>query len=274
MCIELEEKDRNEIVDALKNRIDVNFYIYADLEMGIIGKDFKVWKLQTSTPSYVLLIRKNLVISYDTPLDCVGHIREIVDKIGLDRLKYINGSPNLLSRLNLDSCGYKLRSTTLLELNLSEYEFQPKLDENYEFHTLETEDDFARLFRFYQSNPENAHEYPESEYNYFIEKKISSLKHGCTSLVLKEGNEIVSAAAISNKSKYRAMIVSVATRADRRRRGFAQSTVSFLCNLAKQQGLLKLVLQFDNPNAGRLYKRIGFAETSSYGYLTYVGSKS
>lgn len=272
MCIELKEGDRDRIITALKNRIDVNFYIFADLEMGTIGKDFKVWKLQADIPSYVLFIRKNLVISFDTPFACINQIRQILDKIGLANLKYINGRPELLKKLDLDAYGYTLRSTTLLELDLSKHEFKPKLDGNYTFCQLETKEDFASLFRFYHSNPENTHEYPESDFDYFIEKKLSALKSGCTSLALKENNEIVSVAAISVKSKYGAMIVGVATRTDRRRRGLAQNTVSYLCNLAKQQGLLKLVLQFDNPNAGRLYKKIGFMETSNYGYLSYIGS--
>lgn len=65
-----------------------------------------------------------------------------------------------------------------------------------------------------------------------------------------------------------AMIVSVATRPGFRGRGYASATVAALCRGAFAGGKQFLCLFYDNPDAGRIYRRLGFAELGQYAMLS------
>ncbi len=71
-------------------------------------------------------------------------------------------------------------------------------------------------------------------------------------------------ACTSAENPLSAMIVGVATRADCRRMGLATRLVSRLCRLCLDDGLLMLCLFYDNPDAGSIYRRIGFRERGGF----------
>ena len=56
-----------------------------------------------------------------------------------------------------------------------------------------------------------------------------------------------------------AMIVGVATDKDYRNQGLASAVMSKLCEEVLNEGK-ELCLFYDNPSAGKIYKRIGFTD--------------
>jgi len=78
-----------------------------------------------------------------------------------------------------------------------------------------------------------------------------------------EEGTIVSTAGTSAENRYAAMVVSVATHKDYRRRGMAVNCISKLCtDVLKNCG--SICLFYDNPEAGKIYHGIGFETIGSW----------
>lgn len=82
-----------------------------------------------------------------------------------------------------------------------------------------------------------------------------------------EGDRLISIAKTSASNSKSAMLTGVATLSDRRGQGCASAVVHSLCRQSFQAGREFLCLFYDNPKAGRIYRRIGFCEIGGYGML-------
>ncbi|MFP4509388.1 MAG: GNAT family N-acetyltransferase [Spirochaetaceae bacterium] len=92
----------------------------------------------------------------------------------------------------------------------------------------------------------------------------SSIRAGHrTVAVLEVDNTIVSTASTAAENTRSAMIVGVATHPEYRYRGFARACLAHLCRNFLDQDKM-LCLFYDNPDAGRLYRQIGFRETDRW----------
>ena len=77
--------------------------------------------------------------------------------------------------------------------------------------------------------------------------------------VLRTNGQIVSSAGTIAESSSSAMIGGVMTHRDKRRRGFATACVAALCRDLCQTGKTACLF-YDNPLAGRIYKKLGFVD--------------
>lgn len=80
---------------------------------------------------------------------------------------------------------------------------------------------------------------------------------------IKNKGVVVSSATVTAENSYNGMIIGVATDPEYRGRGYAQSCITKLCQNMIQDK--KAVLLFyDNPVAGKLYKKIGFRDINKW----------
>ncbi|MEG0541628.1 MAG: GNAT family N-acetyltransferase [Angelakisella sp.] len=79
----------------------------------------------------------------------------------------------------------------------------------------------------------------------------------------KDG-QLIAAASTSAENNISAMITGVCTHPDYRGKGYASALVAKLCYDCLNEGLSSLCLFYDNPAAGRIYRRIGFVEIGQY----------
>ena len=75
---------------------------------------------------------------------------------------------------------------------------------------------------------------------------------------------LLATALTSAENSMSAMVVGVATRPGFRKLGLASAAVSALCRDCLARGMKFLCLFYDNPEAGRIYRRIGFSELGEY----------
>ncbi|WP_411677757.1 GNAT family N-acetyltransferase [Caproicibacter sp.] len=79
-----------------------------------------------------------------------------------------------------------------------------------------------------------------------------------------QNGRLVAAASSSAENSRSAMIIGVATLPDVRRKGLAGGLVSKLCGELFSEGKQFVCLFYDNPLAGRIYRKIGFQESGEY----------
>lgn len=130
---------------------------------------------------------------------------------------------------------------------------------------LLTEEDAEKIVDLYLSVVETAPRYEKREKK--IAERKSSLHKGGFGMGAFSGERLISVAEISAECARSGMIIGVATHPDFRGRGYAMKTVSALCEEAFGRGKEFLCLFYSNPDAGRLYKKIGFEEKGQYALM-------
>lgn len=91
-----------------------------------------------------------------------------------------------------------------------------------------------------------------------IERRYSS-HTGRGFHIKNEEGDIISSVETSAENNYAAMIIGVCTHPDYRHKGYATQLLIKTCEELLDEGK-SLCLFYDNPSAGKIYKRIGFEE--------------
>lgn len=105
--------------------------------------------------------------------------------------------------------------------------------------------------------------------NDFIESKIKSLEMGVT-IYIEEDNKIVSTVATTAETTKNAMVVAVATDEQYRNKGYASMLMIFLMDMYFSHKHKELCLFYDNPSAGKIYKRLGFKDIGTWNMCSII----
>ncbi|MDZ5473921.1 GNAT family N-acetyltransferase [Bacillus sp. 31A1R] len=93
-----------------------------------------------------------------------------------------------------------------------------------------------------------------------VERKRRGLEDGVSrSYFIEEDGLMVSTASTTAENSLSAMVVGVATLEEYKRKGYATKCMIKLCSQLLEEGK-ELCLFYDNPDAGLIYKRIGFED--------------
>lgn len=110
-------------------------------------------------------------------------------------------------------------------------------------------------------------EFADGEYS--VSHKRRTLAEGTARAWLIEGDgRIISSASSTAENSMSAMIVGVGTVPGYQQQGLASYCMSVLCRELLDEGKM-LCLFYDNPAAGRIYKRIGFRDIGKWCMWTY-----
>ena len=123
----------------------------------------------------------------------------------------------------------------------------------------------------YQENVEMLQSIPEfSTGNFSVEarERAEKFKTGRTYIVRNEQGTMVASASTTAENSQSAMIVGVGTRPGFERRGFATLCMEKLCSEILAEGK-SLCLFYDNPAAGKIYKRLGFTDIGLWTMIRY-----
>ncbi|WP_160725791.1 GNAT family N-acetyltransferase [Bacillus sp. USDA818B3_A] len=124
-------------------------------------------------------------------------------------------------------------------------------------------DDAEELVELLNSIPEF------SESTMTLERKRRELTDGSArSFYIKADGKIVSTASTAAENSMSAMVVGVATLEQYKKKGYASRCMLKLCSQLLAEGK-ELCLFYDNPDAGAIYKRIGFEDIGFWMMYTY-----
>jgi len=82
-------------------------------------------------------------------------------------------------------------------------------------------------------------------------------------MLIRQGVQVVSSASSAAENSRSAMIIGVCTAKEYRDQGFATKCMVHLCRRLLEEGKV-VCLFYDNPAAGRIYKRFGFHDISRW----------
>ncbi|KMJ58217.1 GNAT family acetyltransferase [Bacillus sp. LL01] len=130
-----------------------------------------------------------------------------------------------------------------------------------------TSQDAEKLVELLNSIPEF------SDSNITVERKRRGLEEGVSrSYYVEENGRMVSTASTTAENTLSAMVVGVATLDAFKKKGYATQCMVKLCTKLLGEGK-ELCLFYDNPNAGVIYKRIGFQDIGFWMMYSFHGQE-
>jgi predicted GNAT family acetyltransferase len=257
MIIKLNEGLRASLFEFLKKEAEINLFIIGDVELFGFDKDFQeVWAQLDRDMSYraVLLRYKthfvfyapameynavgfaNIIMSYEDRFDLSGK-KEILYPL-LEKLEYKKVREQFFSKLSSKEELVKLDSHYIME--------RPSVEDAEEIYSLREQ---IIEFNDFKTTIESQREMLKGEMGRYF--------------VIRLEGKIVSCAATTAENSMSAMVVSVMTHPEYRKRGLGGTCVHKICEELLGEGK-GLCLFYDNPKAGSVYRKLGFKEIGQW----------
>lgn len=250
----LTEKDRLSVLEYLYQEPNFNIFPIGDIEAFGFNQGFqRVYGEFDSSGEYlsIFLRYRDNAIYYSH----LNHFNsEYLNIFKRDKFKYLSGKKENLELLETYFVDYEKRQMYFAEAKRIPMK---NISQDYEIGVLQTEEDCIKLFKLLSLITE----FPTSkqEEKDFVQNKMSSMKMG-TTLFIEEKGEMISTVATTAETTKSAMVVAVATRMDHRNKGLATVLMQRLMHIYFEQKNKDLCLFYDNPSAGKIYKRLGFSD--------------
>lgn len=245
----LNERDNEIVINYLLYEKEINLFILGDIKNYGFSTDFqKVWGEFDDLGNLkgVLLKYYDSFIFYSKDNFDIEGFSDIIKK---NKCKIFSGKSSILSKFENNLNFKDKREMFFCKLdNLDKIE-NFKCKNIVKKITLDDVDNIVNLFF-------SIDEFTNINRESIIRKyKDNSGRGYC----IYKDNVLVSMAQTTAENKYSAMIVGVATHKNYRKNGYATDCMVTLCKeLLKENKTLCLF--YDNPKAGRIYKRIGFED--------------
>ena len=253
MIRKLKASDNERVMDFLRDEAALNLFIIGDIEAFGYDSDFQeLWGFfgEDHDLSAVLLRFHNSFIPYaKTGTVPVKEFSKIIKSFP-DKI-FLSGKSDLVEKFeNIPGLELgKKQVTYFAECNTDEYFGQT----DYEIKKANPED-VDRIIEL-RSGIEEFYPNPNAR-----EIILQSLKTGTgRTYYLEQEGQMVASTSTAAENSMSAMIVGVCTHIDYRRKGLATAVMQKLFKDVMNEGKL-LCLFYDNPNAGRIYKRLGFVD--------------
>lgn len=251
MIRKLSENDRAEVLQYLSEEPAINLFIIGDIENFGFEKDFQeLWgsfNNEGKIQGVLLRYHESFIPYYKTSNLDVAGFKEIINKC--EGKKIISGKDSIVEDFKDIVKGAKEKSTFFCELKSKE-----NLIKEYGNTLTAKGSDAKKIYELLDTIEEfNATDTNSVER---IENKIRT-KAGRVYFMKNEAGKAITVAQTTAENKYSAMVVSVATRKEYRRRGLMGQCLSKLCSDLLDEDKT-LCLFYDNPEAGKVYHRIGF----------------
>jgi predicted GNAT family acetyltransferase len=256
------EKDRSIVMDYCLKEPNINLFIIGDIENFGFDTDFQdVWiqEFDGQTAGIVLRYHDNFVV-YSRELN--GDFNEIKNLLDTQNVKIISGQKKIMDLF------YPLVKDKFSKRDMYFCELADKsklIADNAEVITARSTD-VMEIALVYEKIGEFSGIYSqgfESRY-----KQIASrIETGeGIHMLIKQDNKIVSHGNTTAETSVSGMVGGILTLPEYRNRGYASKIVSALCQSLSDRGK-SACLFFDNPDAGKIYHRLGFKDIDMWSIL-------
>lgn len=249
MIKKLTEEHKEEIIALVEKERELNLFIIGDIENYGFDKAFlEMWGEFDKTQrikAVLLRFYKNFIIYARDEFDVPG-FAEIMGKNGF---KMLSGEKSIVEKFSKYIDIKEKREMHFAKLD----NFCKLYDGHLNTMVLKTEQkDLKELWELHKRMDGDKN----TQSLELLEKKFVD-KTGRGYHIKNDKDEIVSSAETTAENTSSAMVIGVCTDNDFRGRGYATAVISQLCRDLLGEGK-SLCLFYDNPEAGKIYERLGF----------------
>ncbi len=246
------ERDKLPVLDYLYQEADYNIFFIGDIETFGFETDFQRGYLEIDAAgnflSAFIRYRENAIYYSHKHHFNTDYLKIFRD----DPFEYISGKSDLMDLIKPYLEGFKPKRMYFCKASKikSETTEEPGLVKR-----MTTEKECEKLYDLLSEIEEfGIHKKSKSE---FVESKMKSLQMG-ENYYIEENGRIVSSVATTAETTKNAMVVAVATAKEYRRKGYATKLLTALMKYYFNTKKKTLCLFYDNPEAGKIYLRLGF----------------
>lgn len=263
MIRKLVEEDREKVMNFVLKKPAENLFIIGDIEVYGFDTEFQtLWGQFDNSEKLIAVLLKYegnyipytesdinwkefaAIINNDPNMTELSGLKPIVEKL----------EPFIVKNMKSKSSFYYAKCQNL-KISKSEDELQ-----SVEVLSVEQLEELVALLK---TVPEFQHA------NITVESKKRTIenKTGRTYFIRMNG-KMASTASTTAENNSSAMIVAVATKEQYKRKGLATDCMIKLCQDLLKEGK-ELCLFYDNPDAGKIYKRLGFEDIGFWNVYRY-----
>lgn len=247
MIRKLTQKDNEQIMEYLKKESAYNLFIIGDIENFGYDTDYQtLWaEFINDEITGVLLKYYNYYVFYSHKNNFnVEGFSEIITSD--ENFEILSGKEQLIEQFYTTIADTTPRVTYFAEL--TKLNTPIKVTEKIKKATLEEVDQILNLRASIEEFTNEASK----------ESLIENLKSNSSEIFyIEKDGQIISTAQTTAENSESAMIVGVCTHKNYRKKGYASQCMIKLCEELLNRNKT-LCLFYDNPAAGKIYKRIGF----------------
>lgn len=276
--VKLRESDRNRILEYISMEPEYNLFMYGDIEnFGVdhdpveVFADERMVSFNTGETRWeclVLRYRDYYIIYSRSDIYDAASLSEFL--LQQPKVESVSGKGKLVERLMPYFPGGTYRPTYLSRCN--ELKYAVPVDrlaaDGYLLRRLEAADAqtvLELLVRIEEFSPAfRGKDMDEERKAIGRDLTLSGMGYGAF-----HAGALVACAKTSGQNSLGAVIVGVATLPEHRRCGLASACVAEICRVNFEAGRRFLSLFYDNPEAGKVYRRLGFVEMGIWGMLQF-----
>lgn len=260
----LTNRDLSRVFSYIKNEPEANLFIQGDLELyGLESPNVTLYAFQDPWDCILLKYYSNFVL-YSTNLTFNAKlVASFLEK--QEKIEVLSAKESLLERMKPFYPHVKTQGTYLCRCNKTS--FNPIEGKTLPIKQL-CKDDARDIVTLYQHIEEFAKPYLEHTEEKLVQT-ANNYEKGGVGFGLYMDDKLICTAYNTATTTTGAMIVGVATHPDYRKQGYASQVVTRLCSFSFESGLDFLCLFYDNPQAGTIYKRIGFETIGRWSMLKF-----
>ncbi len=252
MIRKLNKSDKDKLMEYISAEPALNLFIIGDIENYGFGAEFQdIWGNFDQSGNYKAVLLRyydSFIIYAKSNYDA----KEIAEIIKENEAKMVNGKKECVKKLDEYLDVSKKRDTYFCKLDKAGELYQGPLLEQVEKTKLE---DVEPLWELHN----RIDEFDGLDELERKKKKYRDKTGRGYHIYDENKDKIISCAETTAENSMSAMIVGVATDKDYRNQGLASAVMSKLCEEVLNEGK-ELCLFYDNPSAGKIYKRIGFTD--------------
>ncbi|MBN2540611.1 MAG: GNAT family N-acetyltransferase [Bacilli bacterium] len=248
----LTEQDRDEVLNYLYQDSAFNIFPIGDIESFGFQENFqKVYAEFDELGNYMAVLlkyRDNGI--YYTHLDYFNP--EFFEVQPLSEFQHFSGKTEIMKWVNPYLYDFNRRQMYFCKANKLKVE---SLSDRSFFTKLETREQCEKLYDLLASIEEfGIYKRDKSE---FVENHMKSTKMGVTMFITSE-DKIISTVSTTAETTKNAMVVAVATDLNHRNQGYTTKLMTAVMEYYFKEKNKELCLFYDNPQAGKIYIRLGF----------------
>ena len=258
MIRKLTEKDRTKVLNYLYQDSSFNIFIIGDIEAFGFDKKWQTLYAEFNEKdeylSTLLFYRENVIFYSHLNYFNIKYL-EIFDNYNFE---YISGRESLISLLIPHFSNFKVKPMLFCKAKKIENTISLKTQN---VQRVITKEDCSQLYDLLIEIGEFGIK-KQSREN-FIESKLNNIQMGVI-LYIKEKGKIISTVAATAETTKSAMVVAVATLPKYRKKGYASVLMISLMKEYFENRHKELCLFYDNPQAGKIYKKLGFKDIGKW----------
>ena len=248
MIRKLNSNDLDVCMDLLKMKAAENLFIIGDIENFGFDTDFQeIWGEFSGEELIAILLRyeENALIYADGPFSTTEFAKMIDDF----PVRFISGLEPIVGVVKKEMKRKSITDRSMYYAKCTKLANISVIEETLHYSTV---DDYEKVYELLASVPEF-----NIQPNQIESRKRTLQTKTVRTLYIEKDGKVLSTASTTAENSLSAMVISVATDANFKGKGYGTKVVYELTKQILNEGKTTCLF-YDNPAAGKIYERIGY----------------